>query len=244
MRTHWLAVAIGTFLTSSLALGQTFGFGGLSSLNEEDTDTGEQQLTVDILGNPVVPSEIDGFGAAAPYGVDGFGGTVDFIFRNSLGEDANVVGIYFEGQAIFEVLQVFENEIINGPGVLFEQPAEPQNLPLISSDGSIANDGEETIDDPEFDTIFSIGAENPTDQNGLNQGEMLTFRFELLQGSYIEDLIELITSGEVRIGLLVDFGGNFETFGNNPNPVVIPSPLAFGAGLVGLCAVASRRRRV
>lgn len=248
-----IGVVAAVSLAASSAIGQSFGFGGLSTIDDNDTSTGEDQIVVDVFGTSVTPQEGFGFGTTRSIGaaVDEGVAAVDFVIRNREGAQSSIIGVYFEGPAIFQVLDVFGNETIEGPGVLFSQPADPQQLPLVDSSGIVTDPVTgEPMPDPEFTTLFSTGADAPTDglaDPGINPGEFLTLRFALLDGVHVDDVIALLTSGEIRIGLLVTGfeGGGIETFVNNPDPLgtVVPAPLAFGTGLLGLGFVASRRRR-
>jgi len=248
-----IGVVAAVALAASSAFGQSFGFGGLSTIDDNDTSTGEDQIVVDVFGTSVTPQEGFGFGSIPAVNTNAEGDVaVDFVIRNREGAQSSIIGVYFEGPAIFQVLDVFGNETIEGPGVLFSQPADPQQLPLIDSQG-IVTDPETgaAVPDPAFTSLFSTGADDPTEglaDPGINPGEFLVLRFALLEGAHVDDLIALLTSGQIRIGLLVTGfeGGGIETFVNNPDPlgVVVPAPLAFGTGLVGLGFVASRRRRI
>lgn len=213
------AVASAVMVFAASASGVTLRFGGVSDNDADDTSTGEEQLTIDLFSPTVGP-------------VRGSEGSVfvGFLIKNPGPGQSTITSVYFDDGTILGLAQIIDDP---ENGVDFDQPVTPPNLP----------GGEEL--DPAFEATqaFSVGNE-PGVANGVDVGEELTLVFELLPGLTFEDTVQALLDGTLRIGLHVQNfpGGGSESFVNLP-PEVVPLPASAGLAMLGLGAVATRRRR-
>lgn len=162
---------------------------------------------------------------------------VDFIFRNSGPLASSITDVYFDDGTLLGIADVMNG----GPGVSFSQGASPGELT-----------GGNAID---FNTSAGFNADSnpPVQPMGVNPGEMVTIRFNLINGQGLADTIaalELALAnpgvdmvGGLRIGIRIQgyANGASESFVNGGGPV-IPLPSAAAMGAVGLLVVARRRR--
>jgi hypothetical protein len=153
------------------------------------------------------------------------GGIVRFHFKN-LGPNASVLSeIYFDDGSLLTLTSV-----VDGPGVDFEQDASPPNLP----------GGQNAI--PPFQVTEGFLAESvpSPSHNGAGPTEWVAIEFSLQGGQTIDDVIDQLASGELRIGIhVIAFSsGGSESFINIPIPE--PGTLVLVGG--GLLALVARRR--
>lgn len=170
--------------------------------------------------------------------VNAFGNQVDFIFRNVGPAASSITDVYFDDGPPNTLLSIAS--VINGPGVSFSQGASPGNLP----GGNNAS--------PPFQTTvgFSADSNPPVQPNGVNPGEEVTIRFNLVSGKSFADVQNAITQGGasgLRVGIHVQgfAGGGSESFVNDgPQAVPAPSGIVLAlSGLVPLAFVGLRRLR-
>ncbi len=161
-------------------------------------------------------------------------GTVDFTFRNDydpngINASSSIANIYFENVDVGQS-HLLANGAVFGTdsGVSFDVGGSP---------GSPANPGS-----PDWrGNLTRFSAENPAPSMGINSGESLTLRFDLLGGASVGDVVSAIGAGDFRIAQhVLSIGGGEESIWT---VVVIPLPGTAGLGALGLGLVAIRRRR-
>lgn len=154
------------------------------------------------------------------------GDTVRFHFRNAGPEASSISEVYFDDGSLLAL-----SSVTNGPGVEFVPDANPPNLP--GGEGAI----------PPFQVTEGFLAESVPSpvMNGVGPSEWVMIHFELQDGRTFADVIDDLTTGELRIGIhVIGFAsGGSESFVNVP----VPEP---GTGLllgVGLLAIRFGRQR-
>jgi len=181
------------FLAPRPAEAVTLGFGCITNNLAGDCAIGEAQLTVDVL--------------------DLGGGIVRFHFKN-LGPEASVISeIYFDDGALLAIAAV-----VDGPGVDFEQDANPPNLP-----------GGQNVSPPFQVTEGFLAQSVPApSMNGAGPLEWVAIDFTLQGAQTYADVLDDLDTGALRIGVhVIAYGsGGSESFVNVPEP---------GVALLGLC---------
>ena len=169
--------------------------------------------------------------------IDAGGGQIDFVFRNSGPLASSICDVYFDDGSLLGIADV----INGGPGVSFSQGASPGDL-----------SGGNAVD---FNTTagFNADSNQPVQPMGVNPGEMLTIRFDLINGQNFADTIAAIdlalanpgvdVVGGLRFGAHVQGLPDGESDSFVSGGLVIPLPTAGAMGLAGLALVAGRRRR-
>ncbi|NQU70342.1 MAG: PEP-CTERM sorting domain-containing protein [Rhodospirillales bacterium] len=195
------------------------GFGNITSNDAGNAAIGEGQLSVDVT--------------------DLGGGGVSILFANSGPEQSTITHIYFDDGVTLDATTL---TIAGDSGVNFSldldkhtSELDPANLP-----------GGNSLD-PQFETMLSVGADNPSPKNGVNPGESVTLSFASLN---FQALTDALNSGLLRVGIHVQnfANGGSESFittgGDDPSTPQIDEPgslLIFGAGIMGVAVL--RRRR-
>jgi hypothetical protein len=165
----------------------------------------------------------------------GPGGTVNFLFSNAGPVATSITDVYFDDGTLLGIAL-----ITNGAGVNFSAGATPPNLP-----------GGNSLS-PAFVTTagFSADSDPPVQPNGVNPGEQIEVRFNLIGGQTFADTINALQLGitnpssadALRIGIHVQAIGPdslSDSFVNTPEPGTI------SLVMLGLAAIggAQRRRR-
>jgi len=158
--------------------------------------------------------------------IDLGGGTVEFHFKNAGPAASSISEVYFDDGSLLTL-----SAVIDGPGVDFEPDANPPDLP----------GGEDAV--PPFQVTEGFLAESvPAPSiNGVGPSEWLRIQFILQGGQGFADVIDELTTGELRIGIhVIAFAsGGSESFINPPIPEPATAVLLAG----GLLALAGLRRR-
>jgi hypothetical protein len=153
--------------------------------------------------------------------------TVSFKFYNQSGPsvpNVSITDIYFDDGTLRQI-----SGITNGPGTSFAQLATPKELP-----------GAELLVPP-FQTTdqFSADSDPPPPKWGVEPGEWMIIRFDLWAGGTLQDVIDEINDGRIRIGV------HLQAFpdGRSESAIAVPEPATISLMALGVCAVLSRRRR-
>ena len=151
-------------------------------------------------------------------------GQVRFEFHNDSTVASSVADIYFDDGSLLGIAN-----IDNGLGTAFSQWATPPDLPA----------GNTLI--PPFQTTegFSADSDSPPPLNGVNPGEWVAIIFNLVNGATLDDVIDDLNDGTLRIGAhIIAFpDGSSEAAVNVPEPATL---VVLGIG--GLLALLRRRR--
>lgn len=162
------------------------------------------------------------------------GSQVGFMFANTGLQASSITDVYFDDGTLLGIAS-----ISGMPGLVeFSQYASPPDLP-----------GGNNVSPPFVTTVgFSADSDPPAQPFGVNPGEFLSVTFDLQGGGTIDDVINELESGELRIGIHVQGfnSGGSESFINNgivDENGKIPAPGAFILGGIGIGYVNWLRRR-
>lgn len=148
-----------------------------------------------------------------------------FTFRNEGPLPAVITEIYFDDGSLLGIASIFDNP----PSVDYVQGANPPDLP-----------GANNISPP-FQVTAGFLAEPvmPPFHSGVGPGEQVAIVFDLVNGGTLQDVIDEIVDGTLRIGIRGQGfdGGGSEAFVNVPEP----SGLALLA--IGITTIIARRQR-
>ncbi|MGR9107169.1 MAG: hypothetical protein ACU843_09595 [Gammaproteobacteria bacterium] len=152
---------------------------------------------------------------------------VSFLFKNTGPLASSITDVYFDDNVLSAIAG-----IDNSPGVDFSGRGARDFLP-----------GYNQLNPPFKAAARLTAASNPpARQNGVNPMEALTIRYDLQTGRSFADVIDALSSGEMRIGIQVrDFaGGGSESFVNDPAPV--PAALWFFGSTLTALGIVMRRK--
>ena len=215
-RSHLVAstvIGMALLFWTNAAFAYLYGFECITDKNASNAMIGESQLFVEVL--PYIDNQ------------------VVFWFKNIGPEPSSIEGIYFDDGSLLQLAELIDEDDSGGmPGVDFSQGASPPDL-----------SGGNTLD-PAFDVTagFLADSDPPTSHNGVNPGEILGIVYTLHTGLALDDVINDLASGALRIGVHViafDYGGS-ESFVNS---AVVPIPGAALLFVPGLGMLAWIRRR-
>jgi hypothetical protein len=157
-----------------------------------------------------------------------------FTFYNDIGIRSSICDIYFDDNSgsLLSLADIF-----NEPGVNFDTPANPANLPGGHPFSFYAN--------------FSADSDPPVKHNGIDSAsESLGLLFNLTDGKSFSDLINALENSDLRIGLHVQAIGDCccdasDSYINNPGePPVVPVPGAFILGMLGMTFAGVKLRKL
>ncbi|MHC4323980.1 MAG: hypothetical protein ACYSUX_06885 [Planctomycetota bacterium] len=157
-------------------------------------------------------------------------GQVKFLFTNTGPEASSITDVYFDDGTLLGIAS-----ITNTLGLVeFSGFADPPDLP-----------GGNNVAPPFITTAgFSADSDSPAQPLGVNPGEFLEITFDLQGGGIFDDVLDELTTGDLRIGIHVQgySSGGSESFINNGNKV-IPAPGAAMLCGIGIGIVNRLRRR-
>jgi hypothetical protein len=206
----------------------TYSFNNITNNNATNAQTGESQLTVEV-------SSVVGTGSHG-------GDLVDFTFRNVGPNAASICDVYFDDGTLLGIAKIMQSS-----GVEFGLGASPKDLP-----------GGNDID-PKFHTTkdFSADSEPAVQTNGVNPGEWVTIRFELINNQDYQGIIGALNRGlllqpgdnpdnpdpnfdTLRIGIHVQgfANGGSESFINGQPLLTAPEPSTLALALTGIAGLA------
>jgi len=152
-----------------------------------------------------------------------------FTFNNNGPIASSIADVYFDDGTLLDLAS-----ITNGPGVTFNTPATPADLP----GGNLATPPFVTTDQ------FSADSDTPIMIKGVNPGEWLGITFDLQNGKTFADTIAALADGSLRIGLHLQAIDAVEGLGGSESFVAVPVPGALLLGLLGLAAAGLKLRRM
>ena len=152
-------------------------------------------------------------------------GIASFKFFNDSTITSSITNIYFDDGSLLGI-----DTITNSAGVSFSKDG-PANIP-----------GADLLE-PDFvaDREFNIGADPPPYHNGVNNpppDEWVQVTFNLINGGTIDDVIDELNSGALRVGIHIQ---GFED-GSSESAVAVPEPASIF--MLGLGVFALRKKRL
>jgi len=138
-------------------------------------------------------------------------GRVAFLLGNEGGEELSAAQLFFDDNA--GVLAALLS-VVDSPGVNFEPGGKPDKLK-----------GGNKID---FEADAFASAVKPAKDNGVDPGEGVVVTFALAPGKTLQDVLDALGSGDLRVGTNAKKG-----FVTVPEPAAL-SLLALGVILLGL----------
>ncbi|MCX5962974.1 MAG: hypothetical protein NT070_07435 [Cyanobacteria bacterium] len=193
----------GIILTAVPAQAFQFNFGHITSNKATNVAAGESQLFMDVTD----ATGKDNLSSSS----------VLFKFSNVGSVGSSITQIYFDNSSILKSIGPIAD---SGIGVDYSIASGNLNLP---GGNSLTN---------KFVSDFGIEANTPVSQEGVNPGEWVNVLFNLTPTKTLQDVINDMTNGSMRVGIHVQaFGINgkdgSEAFVNRPTvkpPVVVSTP--------------------
>ncbi len=199
------------------ARGAMLSFYCLTNNNSADAAIGVAQLTVEVTSPDA--------------------SHVLFEFRNIGPAASSIADVYWDDGSLLTLDNlVDEDDGFGGDaGVDFSPGASPGNLPggNNASPAFVATEG------------FLIDSDPPVRPSGVDPGERLGVLYTLQAGASLQDIIDELVTGTMRVGLHVqgfDSGGS-ESFINNPLVANIPEPATMSLLALGASLSLFRRKR-
>jgi hypothetical protein len=170
----------------------------------------------------------------------GGAGQVTFTFTNQALTGYSVTDIYFDAGSILG----FSGGAKSDVGASFDQFALPAELPNADDYGFKTSPG----------LSFDSAPENRID-SGLSLGQSMSVTFDLNSGGGLDEVVDAIDSGDLRVGIYVQGMHKGEVTGNSylnasspdgppaDQPAHAPLPGAYVLGAIGLGCVGYFRRR-
>lgn len=174
------------------------GFSNITHNNSLNATAGESQLFVDIT---------DALGGEKLSATQAL-----FKFSNRGSAASSITQIYFDQNASSPLLKSISSITDSGDGVVFHTPNKNGNLP----GGNSVN----------FTEDFTVDADQPVSQMGVNPGEFVSILFNLSSGKTLENVFQDLLSGSLRLGFHVQAfaDGGSEAFVNKQSPVPPAEP--------------------
>lgn len=212
-----IILGCGLILGAANTQAATVKFDCLSATATLNCQAGEAQFSADIATN----------------GSD----KINITFKNQGTAASSISEIYFQGGPFTGSIGLVDKDQGTGglTGVDFSAgSATPPNLPQ----ANLAN--------PPFVVTagFLADADSPPSKNGINPGEWLGMVLTLQNGATINNVVQQLQSGQLRIGVhaIAFANGGSESFINVPQPVPVPAALWLLASGFFALLTAGRRR--
>lgn len=176
-----LSEILGLLFLPAMVQALSMTFYNITHNSPESAAIGETQARVDVL------EVTDSVGPNQEV-------QVDFRFYQVGSDDMSIEGIYFDDGGLLGIAQIINDSILNQQ-VSFSQGADPPDLP-----------GGNSVS-PAFVTTsgFLADSDAPVQQNGVNPGEEVIIRYNLLSGISYDDIVTNLSTGDpdLRIGIHV-----------------------------------------
>ena len=155
-------------------------------------------------------------------------GTASFKFHNQSNSTflpgVSITDVYFDDGTLLDI-----NSIENGAGVSFTPIATPGELP-----------GANLLVPPFVTTgQFSSDSNPPPPKNGVEPGEWVTIKFDLMGGGTLADVIDELNDGTLRVGI------HIQSFPDksSESAVNVPEPATVALLGIGALFMLKRKRR-